>query len=247
MKNLSRNIAIVVSLLIVVVIFYFFSNIVALVLIAWVLSLIGQPLMTIFQQKIKIGKLRMGPSMSAFLTILSFFIVFAVLIWLFVPLVVEQARNLAEVDYNAISQALNEPMSQLNDQLHRFGLLESHESATEEFNLALRSWFKPTQIGNFFNILIGVFGNFLVTLFSIIFITFFFLKEQGLFGNFITALAPQQYEKETRNALNSITTLLTRYFGGILIQMTIITLFVSVALGILGIKNALLIGFFLQL
>ena len=169
------------------------------------------------------------------------------MIWLFVPLVVEQARNLAEVDYNAISQALSEPMAQLNDQLHRFGLIEANESATEELNLAFKSWFKPKQIGNFFSILIGVFGNFIITLFSIIFITFFFLKEQGLFGNFITALAPQQYEQETRNALNSITTLLTRYFGGILIQMTIITLFVSVALGVLGIKNALLIGFFAAL
>ena len=247
MKNTSRYIAIAVSLITVSAIFYFFSNIVAYVLIAWVLSLIGQPLMQFFQQKIKIGRSQAGPSFSAVLTILSYFVVFMVLIWLFVPLIVEQARNLAEVDYNAIAQALNEPLSQMNEQLHRLGLLESHESATEELNIALRSWFRPTQIGNFFSILIGVFGNFLITLFSIVFITYFFLKEQGLFANLITALAPQQYEKETRNALNSITHLLTRYFGGILIQISIITLFVSVLLGILGVKNALLIGFFAAL
>ncbi len=247
MKNVSRNIAIAVSLLMITAIFYFFSNIVAYVLIAWVLSLIGQPLMRFFQQKIKIGRFQAGPSFSAILTIISFFVVFTILIWLFVPLVVEQARKLAEVDYNAIAQTLSEPMSQLNEQLHRFGLIEPDESATAELNTALKSWFKPTQIGNFFSILIGVFGNFVLTLFSIIFITFFFLKEQSIFGNFVTALAPQQYENETRNAIASITTLLTRYFGGILIQITIITLFVSVLLGILGIKNALLIGFFAAL
>jgi predicted PurR-regulated permease PerM len=247
MKNISRNIAIAVSILIVSAIFYFFSNIVAYVLIAWVLSLIGQPLMRFFQQKIQIGRFKAGPSFSAILTIISFFVVFATLIWLFVPLVVEQARNLAEVDYNAIGQALNEPLTHLNDQLHRFGLVETDESATEQLNKALRNWFKPTQIGNFFSLLIGVFGNFLITLFSIIFITYFFLKEQSIFSNFITALAPQQYEDETRKAISSITTLLTRYFGGILIQITIITLFVSVLLGLLGIKNALLIGFFAAL
>lgn len=246
MKNISRNIniAIVVSLLMVTAIFYFFSNIVAYVLIAWVLSLIGQPLMHFFQQKIKIGKFRAGPSFSSVLTIISYFIVFTVLIWLFVPLVVEQARNLANVEYNAISQALNEPLTLLNDQLHRFGLIESGVSTTEQFNVALKSWFKPTQIGNFVNIIIGIFGNFIITLFSIIFITYFFLKEQRLFTNFVVALAPEQYENETRNVLLSISTLLTRYFGGILIQISIITLFVSVFLGILGIKNALLIGFF---
>ena len=74
MKNVSRYIAIVASLLIITVIFYYFSNIVAYVLIAWVLSLIGQPLMRFFQQKAKIGKLRIGPSFSAVLTIISYFI-----------------------------------------------------------------------------------------------------------------------------------------------------------------------------
>ena len=41
--------------------------------------------------------------------------------------------------------------------------------------------------------------------------------------------------------------MLTRYFGGIVIQMTIITVFVSGLLGVLGVENALLIGFFAAL
>lgn len=244
MKIISRNIAIVVSLLLITALFYFFSNIVAYVLIAWVLSLIGQPLMRIFQNKLKVGKFRAGPSVCAFLTMLCFFIISTVLVWLFAPLMVEQARNLAEIDYVAIAQTLNEPLTYLNDHLHRFGLMYPHESATDQFTEALKNWFKPTQIGNFFNLMIGVFGNFILTLFSIIFITFFFLKEQRLFTNFVIALAPPQYETETRNVLQSISKLLTRFFGGILIQITVITIFVATFLGILGIRNALLIGFF---
>ena len=76
------------------------------------------------------------------------------------------------------------------------------------------------------------------------FITFFFLKEQRLFGDFVVAIAPNEYEDEVRHGLDNITRLLTRYFAGILIQITIITLFVSVSLGLLGVTNALLIGFF---
>ena len=110
--------------------------------------------MNFFQEKIKIGKYTIGPSFSALLTIVSFFTVFTVLIWLFVPLVVEQARNFADVDYNAIGQALNEPLSQMDDQLIKFGLIESTESANDEFKDALKDWFKPTQIGNFFSIII---------------------------------------------------------------------------------------------
>jgi len=41
--------------------------------------------------------------------------------------------------------------------------------------------------------------------------------------------------------------MLIRYFIGVLAQVTIITIFVTIALSILGVKNALLIGFFAAL
>ena len=80
-----------------------------------------------------------------------------------------------------------------------------------------------------------------------VFILYFFLKDQGLFVNFLVAVTPSKYGDEVRNALDRITKLLRRYFGGILLQITIITVFISVSLGLLGVKNALLIGFFAAL
>ena len=106
MNNISRYIALFISLLLIGTIFYYFSDIVAYVLIAWVLSLVGQPLMTFFQNRIKFGRFSIGPSMSAVLTIICFFIVFTLIVGMFVPLVIEQARNLGNVDTTAISQAL---------------------------------------------------------------------------------------------------------------------------------------------
>jgi len=48
-------------------------------------------------------------------------------------------------------------------------------------------------------------------------------------------------------AINETSRLLIRYFTGVLGQMTVITIFVSVVLSVLGVKNALLIGFFAAL
>jgi predicted PurR-regulated permease PerM len=79
---------------------------------------------------------------------------------------------------------------------------------------------------------------------SVFFICFFFLREQGLFDNILAAAVPEGYEEQTRQAVSQTSELLIRYFIGILTQVTIITLFVSIALSILGVKNALLIGFF---
>ncbi len=247
MKNLSRYIAIGFTLLVLGALLYFFSNIVASVLIAWVLALIGQPMMRFFQAKIRIGRFKAGPSMSAILTLVCYFIVFILLIWMFVPLVVEQARNLSSIDYEAFGSALSEPISQINTQLVRLGLIEPGGSSEDQLALTLKEWFEPAKVGDFFGSILGAAGNFLFSLFTIVFIAFFFLKEHSLFGNFIVALSPNKYEKEIRGVLDTITRLLTRYFGGVLAQMTIITIFVSVLLGILGVKNALLIGFFAAL
>lgn len=244
MNNLSRSFAIGITLLLIGVVVYFFSDIVAYVLVAWVLSLVGQPFMRFFQTKLSIGRFRPGPVFSAILTIVCFFVISIALIWMFVPLVVEQARNLTGVDYTSITKALEVPLTQLNNWLVETGLIEPSDSVELELQQGLKNWFEPAKISTFFRSLLGVAGNLIFAMFSIVFITFFFLKEQGLFASFLTAIVPQKHEEHIKNALEDITKLLTRYFGGILIQMTTITLFVSILLGILGVKNALLIGFF---
>lgn len=239
----SRYIALGLSILVVAIIFYYFSDIVGYVLVAWVLSMVGQPLMRLFS-RIKIGKYRAGPTFCAVLTLFCYFIFFGALIGLFVPLIVEQARNLAGVDYNAIAKALEEPLSQINNWGLEIGLIQPGESPTEQVQQTLKGWFEPGKIGNFFGSLLSVAGTLVLNLFSVIFITFFFLKEQGLFVDFLLALVPNEYEAQVKHAVDDISKLLTRYFGGVLIQITVITLFVSILLGLFGVKNALLIGFF---
>lgn len=226
---------------------YYFSDIVAYILVAWVLSMIGQPMMRFFQAKIKIGKFQAGPSLSAVLTMLCYLVIFTALIWMFVPLVVQQARNLASVDYNLVGKALEEPLNEINTLLVDAGLIETEQQPTEQLTENLKKWFSLGKVQDFFGSIIGFAGDFVFTFFSVVFILYFFLKDQGLFVNFLVAVTPNKYGDEVRNALDRITKLLRRYFGGILLQVTIITIFVSVLLGLLGVKNALLIGFFAAL
>ncbi|MEM8908491.1 MAG: AI-2E family transporter, partial [Bacteroidota bacterium] len=241
MKNLSRYLAIFFSIGFVALVFYYFSDIVAYLIIAWVLSMMGQPFMRFFQNRIKIGRFQAGTGFSAVLTILCFFIIFAAVISMLIPPVVEQARG---VDYSMLASGLEVPIAQLNHWLIDIGLMEREQSIELELQENLKNWIEPAKIGNLFTSLIGAAGNLVFALFSIVFITFFFLKERGLFASGLAAIIPNEHEGHLRNALDSITRLLGRYFTGILIQITIITIFISVALGILGVKNALLIGFF---
>ena len=247
MNNLSRYIALGISLLIVGILVYTFSEIVTYVLIAWVLSMIGQPFMRFFQARIRIGKFRAGPNMAAVLTLLSYFVIVYVLAMLFVPLILEQARNLPGVDYVAHASALDQPIIEFYVWLVKYGISVPHESPEQMLSNALKGRFNPEKFGDFFTALISAAGSILIGLFSVVFITFFFLKEQGLFVNFLVALVPNQYETQVKNSVDETSSLLTRYFGGILIQVSIITIYVSVFLHFLGVNNALLIGFFAAL
>lgn len=60
----------------------------------------------------------------------------------------------------------------------------------------------------------------------------------------LTSMVPSAYEVQTKQAVDDTSKLLIRYFIGILLQMFIIAVIVSSGLTFIGVKNALLIGFF---
>jgi predicted PurR-regulated permease PerM len=288
--------------LILGLVFYYLSDIVAYVILAWALSMIGAPIVRFFKRF-------MGKNASALLTIGVFMLFFLVLLWIFIPPLINQARTLANTDFTAVIQSLEEPVrdwkgwliekkllpdtSQINtiqpnaqkeeapvfshqfflDSLQHGGdsvltrqnvailvkidasewmqstvQQNNNEPNQDDFfeNLkkSLSDFLSPKLIQSVFSGIVGAFGNILVAFMSVFFISFFFLREQGLFDNIIAGLVPGGYEDQTREAVGITSDLLIRYFIGILTQTTIITIFVSIALSLLGVKNALLIGFF---
>lgn len=247
MSTLYRNIALVVGFLLMAFLVYYFSSIVAYVLIAWVLSMIGQPLMDFFQQKLHFDRIKSGVNLSAILVIIIYFLVASLLIWLFVPLIIQQAANIGAVDIKSIANTLSPPIEQLNNWLVQMGWEGQITDPEEQLRESFFKYFDPTQVATFFSSLISVAAGLIIDIFSIVFITFFFLREQGLFVDFLISIMPSRFESHTIRAVDDASVLLTRYFGGILFQVTIITIIVSLGLSLFGIKNALLIGFFAAL
>jgi len=58
-----------------------------------------------------------------------------------------------------------------------------------------------------------------VGLFAVMFISFFFIKDTGMFEKIVCALVPDKAEQTMSKTLNEITQLLSRYFVGLLIEM----------------------------
>ena len=149
-----------------------------------------------------------------------------------------------DLDYEKMSRALEAPLLQFQEYLTRFGVSTEQNSTEDIVREGLAGLFNPNKISNFFSSIISFASSFFMTVFSVCFMTFFFLQEQGMLKNFVIALVPNEYEERVRRVMDDTIYLLTRYFTGILIQITIITTYVSLALSLFGVESALLIGFF---
>ncbi|MEO1434194.1 MAG: AI-2E family transporter [Bacteroidota bacterium] len=223
---------------------YFFADIVSWVAISWVLSLLGQPFMR-WYRKIKIWRFRVGSSLAAAMTLMTFLLIITILSSILLPMVIRQAQFLGDVENNAVVQSLEEPLTFLQDQLVRSGLMrEDGRTLIDYIQNSFIGGYEPSDITKIFTSLVGFTGTLFISVFSIVFITFFLLREKGLIGNMIMSITPKAYRQDLTRAMDQITQLLRRYFAGVLLQITIITTYVSFLLGLLNVESALLIGFF---
>ena len=246
MNLTQRNIAISFSVIVGAAVLWYFSNIVAYVLIAWVISMLGQPLMR-FLYQLRIGKWHLPPSVSALLVMSLFLLILVSLVAIFVPLVVEQANNLSEIDYKAFENGLKQPIKELTSLGHRFGLIKPKEDLIVALENSFSAWFSPSLVSDFFRNMLVTTSSIVIGTVSVLFISFFFLKERNMFTEIVAQLVPHQYDAGIREAVSDTTKMLSRYFSGLLLQMSFVVFFLSISLWVMGIENALLIAIFAAL
>jgi len=68
------------------------------------------------------------------------------------------------------------------------------------------------------------------------------LRGEQTISNAIMLLVPEKYNTEAINIISNTRRLLTRYFIGMFISITIMIIFISLGLSLFGLRNAVLIG-----
>lgn len=240
----SRILTLAFSILAVVVVVYFLGSILVYVVIAWVLSMIGRPVIHFLLNKLKFNKLKSGSALAAFVVLILYGIFFWIIFTLFFPKFVEQASVLSNLNTNTVTEAMAEPLVHLDKWLVKINVFKPGQSVVHEMEGNVKSILGPAKIGRFFTSIISLLVSAIFGLFAVVFILFFFLKEDGLMLGFLHTITPSKYDKNLTNAVEKMTRLLSRYFLGISLQILTITTIVSVGLGILGVENAFLIGLF---
>ncbi len=250
MNATLRNFLIIVGIALLAFLLWYFRSIIAYVIVAGVLSLIGRPIVDLLNS-IHIRKLRFPRALSSLLTLLLLFGMLALFFVIFIPLISKQIDALSGFDAGEIVQSLQDQFEKVDTLLRKiFKNMPADQTLYEMAVAKVSEVLNPTDISKFAGNLVGGIGKVVVAVVAITFLSFFFLKDEGLFKETVMVIVPTQYEERIRNVLHSIKHLLIRYFIGIIIQSSIVLINITIGMTIVGfpfhqaLVMGLLIGIF---
>jgi predicted PurR-regulated permease PerM len=110
------------------------------------------------------------------------------------------------------------------------------EAILDDFVKRLLKFLNYDTVTSVLSSIIELGSSLVVAMFSISFITFFFMKEDGLFSKMVAAIFPDKYSENVYRAINKISVLLSRYFTGLLTESLIIASVIAVVLLLFGMQ-----------
>ncbi|MCW3805293.1 AI-2E family transporter [Plebeiibacterium marinum] len=236
----------IVSILAGIFLLWYFRAIVFFIIISAILSLVARPIYDFFRGE-KFEKIKFSKPLSALATVLFIWTIIISIVSFVVPFIFEEIQFLSKADFNSIldrfERITNAFILPINESLQEELEFPMIKTQIAEF---LVSIFDFAKIQDILSSFIEFVGNTFIAMFSISFITFFLLKEESLLLESIKLVVPEIYYVGVDHMLWSINRLLRRYFTGIIIQISLISLIVLAGLMIIGLefKHALIIGLF---
>ena len=198
---------------------WYFSDILIYILLAVVVSLIAQPVMTLLR-KISIKGHKAPDWLLAMITIATLILIFFAVITMIVPIVSGIIKGISLDSIETAARHISGPLSELNTHLR-----ESFPKLGDDFRIEfvaiqeLQKLFDPSIFSSVIGSAASFVTDFGIGIFSVVFISFFFIKDDGQFTAIVRALVPDKHEAESAKAIGDISYLLSRYFIGVMIEV----------------------------
>lgn len=218
-ERLAKSILAAAGIAIIAALCWYFRSVLAYILVAVVISLIAKPLMNLLQ-KISIKGRKAPDWLLAAFSLVAVMGVLASVITMTVPIVSGIVKDISMLNIENSVRGIAVPLAEFNDFLRT-----SFPQLGENFRIEVTVFNEIQKMFDVsvFSSVIGSAASFLtslgIALFSVIFIGFFFIKDDGLFTKIVCALVPDKHEETTEKAISDIGHLLSRYFIGILLEI----------------------------
>ena len=211
---------------------YTIKSVLIYIIIAGILSLIARPSIFFLRKKLKVPN-----TIAVVLTMFLMLGFLTCLILMFIPLIAEQGRSLSLLEVDNLQKNIQEIFNQTTTYFTSQGI----DVLSELKNVDFIAQFK--EIPNLLNSVLGAVGSLSVGLFSVLFISFFFMKDSQLLKNSVMAVIPNKTEGRFSKSLEIINDLLSINFIGLLFQITILFILYTLILLVFDIDNAVVIAF----
>jgi predicted PurR-regulated permease PerM len=233
-NGILQAVAIILGVALVLYFLHQIQSVIVYIAVASVISLIGRPIVLFLERKLKFKN-----TIAVIVSMLILLGIFAGLVGLFIPLVIKQGQNLSLLNIDELQGNIENLYSEIITyfDLHQIDV----EQSFKQSNLFSKIDF--ALIPNFLNSVISGLGSFSIGLFSVLFISFFFLKDSKLFENGILTFIPDSKESRWNTSSTKIKDLLSRYFVGLIFQILILFIIYTIGLLIIGVENAIVIAF----
>jgi len=231
-NGILRAIGIILGILLFGYFLYMVQSVIVYIVIAGILSLIARPIILLLRSKLKFPN-----TIAVIFTMVLMLSLLAGLFVMFIPLVAEQSKSLSLLEVDK----LQENVQQIFNQTTAYFSSKGIDILGELKDVDFVSQFKA--IPNLLNSVLAAVGSLSVGLFSVLFISFFFMKDSQLLKKGFMAIIPNGTEGRFSKSLEIINDLLSRYFIGLIFQITILFVLYTIILFVFGIHNAIVIAF----
>lgn len=243
--NVTKLIGILVLIILIGIAAFligYFKFLVICILVSLVLALIGGHLMSLLK-KAHIGRLHISPSLAAGMVMVVIVGVVAMLSYWIFPLLFSQVMQLANIDSSHIVDYANKYGVELRQLLINYGIIEDTENSFEILvNKTLLDMVRMIDFKQVMSDTVSTTANILMGVFTILFLTFFFLRDRNHWRNIVYSAIPDRYTDETQHIFHNSRRLISRYFIGLLCEMILVTLLLFLGFTIADFPNALLIA-----
>lgn len=236
--NLKKYSIPIITLLTLSLFVYLFTNVVIYLIISLVLSLIGMPVVHGIS-RIRIGKFHIHNTIAAILTLCLFLGIIYIFSITFLPPLVEQLSFLSHANLEEVLHNVLGSNPYLKGLFSKIG---------NEHQIAISVGEQVTNFVNFknvtslFNNTVSYASTILGGLFSVLFITFFFLKDEKIVSKSLLLITPVGFDKEMKDILRTSKKMLSNYFIGLFMDVLFVSITVTTLMWLFGIRNALVIG-----
>lgn len=218
-EKLAKYILIAAGVVLVGGICWYFSSVLIYILLAVVVSLVAQPVMTLLR-KIRIKGKHAPDWLLAMLTLLVLMTVFLAFITMIVPIVSGIIKGISLESIEAAARHISGPLADFNSYLRTsFPKLGSNFRIEIAAIQELQKMLDPSIFSSVIGSAASIITDLGIGIFSVVFISFFFIKDEGLFTSMISAIVPDRLENEVAKAIDDIGYLLSRYFTGVMVEV----------------------------